>query len=324
MPCGHEFANNSQRAEHMTASAQIDNTAHTPVWKDYLELCKPKVVLLILFTALVGMFLSTEGWVPFNAWFFGLLGIGLAASAGAALNHWVDEEIDAKMARTHDRPLPQGNISSRQAVVFSLTLAALSMVILVVFVNLLTAVLTFASMVGYAVIYSMFLKRSTPQNIVLGGAAGAAPPVLGWTAVTGELHSEALLLFLIIFIWTPPHFWALATKRVDDYSKAGVPMLPVTHGIAMTKLHILLYTVLLVIITIMPFLIMMSGTIYLAGALTLGVGFVFYSLKLYRSEGDEYAMKTFGYSIFYLSALFAFFLLDHYARILIRAFVLEG
>ena len=324
MPCGHEFANNSQRAEHMTASAQIDNTAHTPVWKDYLELCKPKVVLLILFTALVGMFLSTEGWVPFNAWFFGLLGIGLAASAGAALNHWVDEEIDAKMARTHDRPLPQGNISSRQAVVFSLTLAALSMVILVVFVNLLTAVLTFASMVGYAVIYSMFLKRSTPQNIVLGGAAGAAPPVLGWTAVTGELHSEALLLFLIIFIWTPPHFWALAIKRVDDYSKAGVPMLPVTHGIAMTKLHILLYTVLLVIITIMPFLIMMSGTIYLAGALTLGVGFVFYSLKLYRSEGDEYAMKTFGYSIFYLSALFAFFLLDHYARILIRAFVLEG
>ena len=308
----------------MTVSAQIDNPGgDSPLWKEYLELCKPKVVLLILFTALVGMFLSTDGWIPFNAWFFGLLGIGLAASAGAALNHWVDEEIDAKMARTHGRPLPQGSITSRQAVTFALVLAVLSMVVLLVFVNTLTAVLTFASMVGYAVIYSMFLKRSTPQNIVLGGAAGAAPPVLGWTAVTGELHGEALLLFLIIFVWTPPHFWALAIKRVDDYSKAEVPMLPVTHGIAMTKLHILLYTVLLVIITIMPFLVMMSGTIYLAGALTLGVGFVFYSLKLYRSDGDEYAMKTFGYSIFYLSALFAFFLVDHYARIFIRTFFLE-
>jgi len=175
-------------------------------------------------------------------------------------------------------------------------------------------------MVGYAVIYSMFLKRSTPQNIVLGGAAGAAPPVLGWTAVTGELHGEALLLFLIIFIWTPPHFWALAIKRVDDYAKAEVPMLPVTHGIAFTKLHILLYTILLVIVTIMPFVVMMSGTIYLAGAIALGAGFVFYSVKLYQSDGDQYAMKTFGYSIFYLSALFGFFLLDHYARIAIRYF----
>ncbi len=298
-------------------TAAVQNLFH---WKEYLELCKPKVVLLILFTALVGMFLSTEGFVPFNAWFWGLIGIGFGASAGAALNHWVDEEIDARMERTHARPLPQGNISGRQAVIFALSLATLSMVVLVVFVNVLTAILTFASMVGYAVIYSMFLKRSTPQNIVLGGAAGAAPPVLGWTAVTGELHGEALLLFLIIFIWTPPHFWALAIKRVDDYAKAEVPMLPVTHGIAFTKLHILLYTILLVIVTIMPFVVMMSGTIYLAGAIALGAGFVFYSVKLYQSDGDQYAMKTFGYSIFYLSALFGFFLLDHYARIAIRYF----
>ena len=241
--------------------------AATPFnWRDYLELCKPKVVALILFTAAVGMFLSTDGWVPFSAWFWGLIGIGLAASAGAALNHWVDQEIDARMERTHDRPLPQGNIGGRNAVMFALGLASLSMIVLVLFVNTLTAILTLASMIGYAVIYTMFLKRTTPQNIVLGGAAGAAPPVLGWTAVTGELHSEALLLFLIIFIWTPPHFWALAIKRKDDYARADVPMLPVTHGIALTKLHILLYTILLVIITIMPFLVKMSGTIYLAGA----------------------------------------------------------
>jgi protoheme IX farnesyltransferase len=299
----------------------IDAIIQRTHWQEYLELCKPKVVLLILFTALVGMFLSTEGLVPFNAWFWGLIGIGFAASAGAALNHWVDQGIDARMERTHNRPLPTGNINGKQAVIFALSLATLSMVILVSFINVLTAALTFASMVGYAVIYSMFLKRTTPQNIVLGGAAGAAPPVLGWTAVTGELHSEALLLFLIIFVWTPPHFWALAIKRVDDYAKAGVPMLPVTHGIAFTKLHILLYTILLVIITIMPFLVLMSGTIYLAGALALGAGFVFYSVKLYQTDGDQYAMKTFGYSIFYLSALFAFLLLDHYARIIIRNFL---
>ncbi|MYB35685.1 MAG: protoheme IX farnesyltransferase [Gammaproteobacteria bacterium] len=293
-------------------------------WREYLNLCKPKVVLLILFTALVGMSLSTEGPIPFAAWFWGLTGIGLAASAGAALNHWVDEEIDTRMERTRGRPIPRGQISGGQAVIFALILATLSMAFLVAFVNLLTAALTLSSMVGYAIIYSMFLKRSTPQNIVLGGAAGAAPPVLGWVAVTGELHSEALLLFLIIFIWTPPHFWALAIKRVDEYANADIPMLPVTHGIAFTKLHVLLYTVLLVVVTLMPFLVMMSGTIYLAGAIALGAGFVFYSAKLYTTDGDGYAMKTFGYSIFYLSALFAFLLLDHYARIFIRAFFLES
>ena len=229
---------------------------HKPVvWDKYWQLCKPKVVLLIVFTAVVGMFLSTESWVPFNAWFWGSVGIGLAAAAGAALNHWVDEEIDARMQRTQTRPLPAGELSGNQALIFALTLAALSMLILIGLVNLLTAALTLASMIGYAVIYSMFLKHSTPQNIVLGGAAGATPPVLGWCAVTGELHSEALLLFLIIFVWTPPHFWALAIKRVDDYANAGVPMLPVTHGIAFTKLHILLYTLLLVVVTLFPFLV---------------------------------------------------------------------
>ncbi|MBX2867220.1 MAG: heme o synthase [Acidiferrobacterales bacterium] len=298
-------------------------TASTLNWRDYFELCKPKVVALIVFTAAVGMFLSTESWIPFNAWFWGLIGIGMAASAGAAINHWVDQEIDARMDRTSGRPLPQGNIAGNSALVFALSLAAISMVILLSFVNILTAALTLASMVGYAVIYTMFLKRSTPQNIVLGGAAGAAPPVLGWTAVTGELHSEALLLFLIIFVWTPPHFWALAIKRRDDYARAGVPMLPVTHGIAFTKLHVLLYTILLVIITIMPFLVQMSGTLYLAGAISLGIGFVYYALKLYHAEGDAFAMKTFGYSIFYLSALFGFFLVDHYARIAIRAWFLN-
>ena len=294
-----------------------------PIWREYLELCKPKVVLLILFTALVGMVLSSNGWLPSAVWVWGLVGIGLAASAGAALNHWVDEEIDARMQRTHDRPLPRGEISGRQAVTFALVLAALSMAVLLIFVNALTAALTFASMIGYAVIYSMFLKHSTPQNIVLGGAAGAAPPVLGWSAITGEIHGEALLLFLIIFVWTPPHFWALAIKRVDDYASAGVPMLPVTHGIAFTKLHILLYTILLVVVTLMPFLVLMSGVIYLAGAIALGIGFVYHAVKLYRAEGDRHAMKTFGYSIFYLSALFGFLLLDHYARIFIRAFILD-
>lgn len=292
-------------------------------WRDYYTICKPKVVYLILFTAFVGMVLSTQGFIPFRAWFFGLIGIGLAAASGAAINHLVDEEIDAKMQRTKARPLPSGNLNKKQAIIFAITLMLLSMLILMVFVNTLTALLTLASMVGYAVIYTMFLKRSTPQNIVLGGAAGAAPPVLGWTAVTGELNPEALLLFLIIFIWTPPHFWALAIKRRDEYAKAGVPMLPVTHGIALTKLHILLYTVLLVVITIIPFITMMSGLLYLVGALVLGAGFVYYAVKLYRTEGDQYAMKTFGYSIFYLSALFAFLILDHYARVFVRAFFLN-
>ncbi|MCB1639905.1 MAG: heme o synthase, partial [Thiothrix sp.] len=246
----------------------------------YYECCKPKVVYLILFTAFVGMLLSTSGPIPLDLMFWGLIGIGLAAAAGAALNHVIDEEIDQRMERTRGRPVARGTLPPLNVVVFACALAMLSTLILLTFVNTLTALLTLASMVGYAIIYTLFLKRSTPQNIVIGGAAGAAPPVLGWTAITGELTTGALLLFLIIFVWTPPHFWALAIRRQQDYANAGLPMLPVTHGIAFTKLHILLYTVLLVIISIMPFLTFMSGMLYLVGAMGLGAGFIYYAWKL--------------------------------------------
>ena len=294
-----------------------------PRMGEYYRLCKPKVVYLILFTAAAGMLLATPGGrVDIDVLFFGLLGIGLGAGSGAAINHWVDRRIDEIMARTQDRPLPQGNISSRSALVFAISIGVLSMVILVAFVNVMTAVLTFLALIGYAVVYTMFLKHSTPHNIVLGGAAGAAPPVLGWTAVTNELSVDALILFLIIFIWTPPHFWALAIKRRDEYRKAGVPMLPVTHGVQFTKLHILMYTLMLLSITLLPFVIQMSSYLYLAGAVGLGLGFVYYATRLYLSDNDEYAMKTFGYSIFYLSALFAVLITDHYLREFIRAFVL--
>ncbi len=296
-------------------------TAFLPHIGEYYQLCKPKVVYLILFTALAGMLLSTPGMVSIDILFFGLLGIGLGAASGAAINHWVDRKIDIVMARTKNRPLPQGNISSRSALTFAISLGVLSMVILFAFVNTMTAILTFISLVGYAVVYTMFLKHSTPHNIVLGGAAGAAPPVLGWVAVTNELTVDALLLFLIIFIWTPPHFWALAIKRRDEYKKAGVPMLPVTHGIAFTKLHIVLYTLMLLGISLLPFVTQMSGYLYLAGSLGLGLGFLYYAIKLYQCKTDEYAMRTFGYSIFYLSALFALLISDHYLREIIRAYI---
>ena len=291
-------------------------------WENYFELCKPKVVLLILFTAVVGMLLSAPGMPVWHTMLFATLGIGLASASGAAINQLVERRIDAIMARTQLRPLPHGDLDSRGALFFALALAVISMLILVFLVNILTALLTFISLIGYAVIYTMFLKRSTPQNIVLGGVAGATPPLLGWTAMTGEIHSEALLLFLIIFVWTPPHFWALAIRRRDEYAKAGIPMLPVTHGVPFTKLQILLYTIVLVAVTILPFITKMSGLIYLAGAIALGIGFLRYAIALYRSDSDSLAMKTFGYSIFYLSLLFAFFLADHYARIFLRAFVL--
>jgi protoheme IX farnesyltransferase len=292
-------------------------------WSAYLACCKLKVIFLIMFTALVGMLLSVDGIPPLYKVFWGLLGIGLAAAAGAALNHVIDEEIDQRMERTMNRPVATGELQPRNVMYFAITLAVLSALILYVFVNTLTMMLTLASMIGYAVIYTMFLKRTTPQNIVIGGAAGAAPPVLGWTSITGELNSEALLLFLIIFVWTPPHFWALAIKRQKEYAKAKVPMLPVTHGIALTKLHVVLYTILLFLVTLMPFIVFMSGTIYLAGAISLGVGFVYYAWKLYSTDGDEFAMKTFGYSIFYLTALFGFLLLDHYVRIIIRTYFMN-
>ena len=288
-------------------------------FRQYYNLCKPKVVFLIVFTAIVGMLLSTPGLLPFDTFLAATIGIALASASGAALNHWVDQRIDSIMERTRNRPLPSGELSSYSALTFALGLAVLSMLILLTFVNTLTALLTLTSLVGYAVIYTMFLKRTTPQNIVLGGAAGAAPPLLGWTAMTGEVNTEALLLFLIIFVWTPPHFWALAIKRKDEYARAGLPMLPVTPGVVFTKLHILLYTMMLVSVTLMPFVIYMTGLIYLAGAVALGIGFLYHAIKLYNTgDSDQHAMKTFGYSIFYLSALFSFFLVDHYVRILFR------
>lgn len=297
------------------------NTLLIKPWTQYWDLTKPKVVYLIVFTAMVGMLMASDSAVPLDIFVFGLGGIGLAAASGAAINHVVDHHIDTIMERTKSRPLPSGNLNHTQALIFALSLGVLGIGMLVIFVNVLTAVLTFFSLVGYALIYTMYLKRATPQNIVLGGAAGAAPPLLGWTAVTGEVQTEALLLFLIIFIWTPPHFWALAIRRKDEYAKAKIPMLPVTHGVDFTKIQILLYTILLFLVTLVPFLIQMSGLIYLAGAISLGVGFLYYAIKLYRDKTpNKIAMKTFGYSIFYLSVLFGFLLADHYARIFFRAF----
>ena len=295
---------------------------HAPKWREYYELCKPKVVILIIFTAVVGMLLALPGALPLGKVIFATLGIGLAAASGAAINQLVEQRIDAIMARTRNRPLPQGKLNTVNAFVFALTLCAISMAILIYKINVLTALLTFISLIGYAVIYTMFLKPATPQNIVLGGAAGAAPPLLGWVAMTGEVSSEALLLFLIIFIWTPPHFWALAIRRREEYASVGIPMLPVTHGVPFTKLQILLYTILLLAVSVLPFVIQMSGVIYLAGAIALGLGFIRQALILYRSDTDDHAMKTFGFSIFYLSMLFGFLLLDHYARIFIRYFFL--
>jgi protoheme IX farnesyltransferase len=255
--------------------------------------------------------------VPWQPLIFGTLGIGMAAASAAAINHVVDQYADAQMARTRNRPVASGTLTSRNCLVFALLLGVLAMGILVVFVNTLTAVLTFASLIGYAVIYTLFLKRATPQNIVIGGAAGAAPPVLGWTAVTGSVDPNALLLFLIIFVWTPPHFWALAIHRRNEYAKVDIPMLPVTHGVQFTRLQVLLYTILLVVVTVMPFVTHMSGLLYLAGALGLGVGFLYHALLLMRDESEKQAMKTFGYSIVYLMALFAFLLVDHYVPYLL-------
>lgn len=290
-------------------------------WRQYLALCKPKVVLLIVFTALVGMLLATDGFPSWQVLIIGNLGIGLAAASGAAVNHWVDQRIDAVMERTQNRPLPTGGISSTSALVFACSLCLISMFLLVVYINILTALLTLLSVIGYAVIYTIFLKRSTPHNIVLGGAAGAAPPVLGWAAVTGSVNTEALLLFLIIFVWTPPHFWALAIRRRKEYEQAGVPMLPVTHGVEFTKLQVLLYSLLLLIVTLVPFVIHMTGLIYLAGAMGLGCMFIYHAWKLYRGKSDEHAMKTFAYSIVYLNGLFVFLLVDHYARVFFRSLV---
>lgn len=267
---------------------------------------------LIVFTAVVGMFLSTPLSLPLDILILGTIGIALAAGSAAALNHILDQRDDALMARTRSRPLPTGQLNGRQALIFAIVLGVLSMVILVKWVNVLTAMLTLTTLIGYSVIYTIYLKHATPQNIVIGGAAGAAPPVLGWTAVTGEVTGDALLLFLIIFIWTPPHFWALALYREQEYAKAGIPMLPVTHGSRYTRLHILLYTILLTVVTVMPFATKMSGWLYFLGAMILNAGFLYYSCKLYRHYSDALARKTFFYSIQYLALLFALLLIDHY------------
>lgn len=294
-------------------SELADSIPQGALWRDYLALCKIKVVALIVFTAVVGMLLATPGLVPLDVFVLGNLGIGLGAASGAAFNHIIDQRIDAIMARTRARPLPRGRVNQRQAIIFAASMSIASVLVLAIAVNALTAVLTFASMIGYSVVYTMYLKRATPQNIVIGGAAGAMPPVLGWTAVTGTIDGHALLLFLIIFAWTPPHFWALAIHRCDDYAKADIPMLPVTHGLAFTRLHILLYTMILFVVSILPFVTGMSGPIYLGGAFFLGVAFMGHSLRLFfEDQSVGLPMRTFTFSIWYLAALFAILLLDHY------------
>jgi protoheme IX farnesyltransferase len=280
-------------------------------WRSFYELTKPRVVMLIVFTSIVGALLAVPGLPPWDAFLFGNLGIGLAAASAAVINHVLDERIDAQMSRTRRRPLPTGKMSARAALLFAAVLCVLSMSILCFLVNALTAALTFASLIGYAVIYTVWLKRATSQNIVIGGAAGAAPPVLGWIAVTNTIDPNALLLFLIVFIWTPPHFWALAIARKDEYAKVGIPMLPVTHGVAFTRLQVLLYTLLLTAVTLMPFVTGMSGLIYLATALVLNGMFVYYAWRL-RTERAHLPMKVFRFSITYLMWLFGALLIDHY------------
>ena len=296
------------REAHTTAHpARVSGRA-----RDYFALTKPKVVSLIMFTAIVGMFLAVPGFPPPGALVWGTIGIALAASSAAAINHVLDARIDAEMARTRMRPLPRGTVSEAYALSFAFVLGAGSMLVLALLVNALTAVLTFFSIIGYAVVYTVWLKRATPQNIVIGGAAGAAPPVLGWTAVTGSVDATALLLFLIIFAWTPPHFWALAIARREEYARVGIPMLPVTHGVAYTKQFIWYYTVLLSVITVLPFLTGMAGFLYLAVALTLDAIFLHKAWELRQSERADLPMRAFRFSINYLALLFAALLLDHY------------
>ncbi|WP_312961556.1 heme o synthase [Stutzerimonas nitrititolerans] len=281
-------------------------------WRDYLELTKPRVVLLMLITSLVGMFLATRAGVPWTVLLFGNLGIALCAGGAAAVNHVVDRQIDSVMARTHKRPLAEGRVSPAAALTFALVLGVAGLLLLLAFTNALAAWLTLASLIGYAVIYTGFLKRATPQNIVIGGLAGAAPPLLGWVAVTGQVSAEPLLLVLIIFAWTPPHFWALAIHRKAEYAKVNIPMLPVTHGEHYTKVHILLYTVALLAVSFMPYAIHMSGPLYLTAAALLGARFLYWAVVLYRDSRPHAAIRTFKFSIWYLFALFIALLVDHY------------
>jgi len=295
-----------------TTSSQNPKVGFFTTCNSFYELCKPRVVMMLVFTAVIGMFLATPGMVPWEPLVFGTVGIGLAAASAAAINQVVDQKIDKEMRRTEARPLPQGNVTNSQALLFAILLGAIAMAILTFLVNGLTAWLTFLSLIGYAVIYTMYLKHATPQNIVIGGAAGAAPPVLGWVAVTGTVDPNSLLLFLIIFAWTPPHFWALAIHRRDEYAKVDVPMLPVTHGIEYTRLQVLLYTIIMIAVTLLPFATGMSGVVYLAGVLILNAIFLYYAIKMQSGKDESIPIKTFAYSIIYLMLLFALLLIDHY------------
>jgi protoheme IX farnesyltransferase len=284
-------------------------------WKNYLTLCKPNVVLEMLFTAVVGMLLAVPGMPPLDILIYSVVGIALAASSAAAINHFIDRKADAEMKRTKNRPLPKGALSSAKVLSFAVILGVGSMLLLVLKVNALTAVLTFLSLFGYAIVYTVYLKHMTPQNIVIGGAFGATPPLLGWCAMTGEVHPYALLLMLIIFVWTPPHFWALAIARREEYAKVNIPMLPVTHGPDFTRLQILLYTILLLIVTLLPYLTGMSGLVYLGSAVLLGSIFLGFAVLMMRFKDNRTAMKTFGYSIVYITLLFAALIVDHYFKI---------
>jgi len=280
--------------------------------KNYYELCKPNVVLMMLITALVGSLLASKALAPLSLIAFAMLGIGLCAASAAAINQIIDRKADANMNRTENRPIPQGEVSPVNASIFAFILGSLGATILVIYVNTLTALLTLASLIGYAFVYTVYLKRATPQNIVIGGLAGAAPPLLGWTAVTNSIDPNSLLLVLIIFAWTPPHFWALAIHRKDDYAKENIPMLPVTHGVQFTKLQIILYTIILILVSLLPFVVMMSGILYLISALILGAIFLYYAVRLYFDEANALAFPTFVYSIYYIFLIFAALLIDHY------------
>ncbi len=285
-----------------------------PSWQSYLELCKPKVVALIVFTAMAGMLLAVPGVPPIGLFIYSSLGIAMAAASAAAINHYIDREADALMDRNKRRPLPTGELNSTNVIVFAALLGVISMALLIILVNALTALLTFLSALGYAIIYTVYLKRMTPQNIVIAGAFGATPPMLGWCAMTGELHPYSLLLFLIIFVWTPPHFWPLSIAKRKEFAKVGIPMLPVTHGVEYTRLHILLYSLLLFIVTLLPYLTGMSGLIYLAAVVPLGLGFIYFALLMMHRKDDKTAMRTFFYSLMYLTGVFIALLIDHYFK----------
>ena len=283
------------------------------ILRSYYHLCKPNVVFMMLITSLIGSLLATNG-SNFNPLLIliSLIGIGLCAASAAAINQVVDQKVDANMSRTSERPIPQGEISSSKAISFAIVIGLIGYAILYRYVNVLTAYLTIASLIGYAIIYTVFLKRATPQNIVIGGLAGAAPPLLGWSSITGSIDPNALLLVLIIFAWTPPHFWALAIHRKDEYAKENIPMLPVTHGISFTKLQIILYTIVMLLVSLFPYFVMMSGAFYLVSALVLGSIFLWYAFRLYGDDSNTLAMPTFQYSIYYIFLIFLALLIDHF------------